>query len=100
MKRAPPPPCWLARIGNCAMIQFADAIIQYQLRQLAIGHFELFIIPSSRFAQVGQERIVNALRSELGAATIEVRLVDAIVPDPSSKLRAFVSQLAVDQSVR
>jgi phenylacetate-coenzyme A ligase PaaK-like adenylate-forming protein len=56
------------------MIQFADAIIQYQLRLLAIGHFELFIVPSSRFAQVGQERIVNALRTELGAATIEVRL--------------------------
>jgi phenylacetate-CoA ligase len=81
------------------MIQFADAIIQYQLRQLAIGQFELLIVPSSRFAQVGQERIVNALRSELGAATIEVRLVNAIVPDPSGKLRAFVSQLAVDHAV-
>jgi len=81
------------------MTQFADAIIQYQLRQLAIGQFKLFIVPSSRFAQVGPQPIVNALRSELGAATIEVRLVDAIVPDPSGKLRAFVSQLAVDHSV-
>jgi phenylacetate-CoA ligase len=82
------------------MIQFADAVIQYQLRQLAIGQFELFIVPSSRFAHVGQERIVNALRSELGAATIKVRLVDAIAPDRSGKLRAFVSQLAVDPSAQ
>jgi phenylacetate-CoA ligase len=75
------------------MTQFADAIIQYQLRQLAIGHFELFIVPSNRFAQLGPQPIIDALRSQLGAATIELRLVAAIAPDRSGKLRAFISQL-------
>jgi phenylacetate-CoA ligase len=82
------------------MIPFADAVKQYQLRQLEISRFELLVVPSSRFAAVGQERIINALRLHLGVATIEVRLVNEIVPDRSGKLRAFVSQLAIDHGLR
>jgi phenylacetate-CoA ligase len=75
---------------------FADEIQHYQLRQLAISHFELLIVPSSRFANVGPEPILNAIRPQLGEVTLDLRLVDAIKADRSGKQRAFVSDLAVD----
>jgi phenylacetate-CoA ligase len=75
---------------------FADAIQQYQLRQLQIEHFELRIVPSSRFANVGPERILSAIGSRLGNARIDLRLVDVIPADRSGKQRAFVSDLADD----
>jgi phenylacetate-CoA ligase len=74
---------------------FADAIRHYQLRQLEVSRFELLIVPSRRFANVGPEPILNAIRSQLGNAQIDLRLVESIEPDPSGKQRAFVSTLPV-----
>jgi phenylacetate-CoA ligase len=75
---------------------FAKLIQQYQLRQLDIRHFELLVVPSSRFADAGPEPILNAIRPQLGGATVDLRLVDVIRPERSGKQRAFVSNLVAD----
>lgn len=73
--------------------RFGGAIRHYQFRQVEIDRFELLIVPSARFADVGAECIVRAAGSVLEGAEIEVRLVDAIPQDRSGKRRAFVSLL-------
>lgn len=74
--------------------RFVDAILHYQLRQIAIGRFELLIAPSNRFADTGLEPIVEAAESVLSEAVLDVKLVPAIPPERSGKRRAFVSELA------
>jgi phenylacetate-CoA ligase len=78
---------------------FTEAIQHYQLRQLGIGRFELLIVPSSRFPNLGREEIVGVVGSALEGARVDVRLVDVIPADRSGKQRAFVSLLPVAQHV-
>jgi phenylacetate-CoA ligase len=73
---------------------FVDAILHYQLRQLAVRRFELLIAPSTRFAEVGTQALVSAVDAALEHPQLEVKLVAAFPPDPSGKRRAFVSELA------
>lgn len=73
---------------------FVDAILHYQLRQVAVQRFELLIAPSMRFAEVGTQAIGDAVDAALEHPQLEVKLVAAIPPDPSGKRRAFVSELA------
>lgn len=78
------------------MNRFADAIRHYQLRQTGIGRFEMLVVPSIRFPNVGREGILDAIGSTLGDAKIEVRLVDMIPTERSGKRRIFVSELPTD----
>jgi phenylacetate-CoA ligase len=73
---------------------FIDAILHYQLRQLEIGRFELLIVPTGPLPEVNRIGIVKAMETALGHAKVELRLVERILPDPSGKRRAFVSDLA------
>jgi hypothetical protein len=75
---------------------FVDSIVQYQLRQIEIGRFELLIVPSSRFSNAARESIVTIIEAALGNAKLELRLVNAIPADRSGKQRAFVTQFAPD----
>ena len=80
-----------ARIGR------SDALIhQYQLRQLAIGRFELLVVSSSQFGDVERESLAQIVRSALGDAHVEVRVVEAIAPERSGKRRAFISEVRLD----
>jgi phenylacetate-CoA ligase len=73
------------------------AVRHYQLRQLHLAVFELLIVPSSAYrAEVG-EQMANSIAATLGNAQVTVRVLEVIPPDRSGKLRAFVSQLALDQ---
>jgi phenylacetate-CoA ligase len=84
-----PPPAILAHLAR-----FIDTILQYQLRQIGFGCFELLIVPSSRFSEGSRGEILRGIATALGNAKVELRLVDTIPPDPSGKRRAFVSALA------
>jgi phenylacetate-CoA ligase len=85
-------------LGILARIKrFADAIQQYQLRQLDIGCFELLVVPARQFPNATSNGILQAIGPELEDAKIELRLVATIPPDRSGKRRAFISQLSVHQ---
>lgn len=74
--------------------RFVDAIRHYQLRQIDLHRFELFIVPAVRFSEVGAEGITHAIGSALEGTTVGLRLVEAVPRDPSGKRRAFVSEIA------
>ncbi|MGZ8463397.1 MAG: phenylacetate--CoA ligase family protein [Candidatus Deferrimicrobiaceae bacterium] len=73
--------------------RFIGEIRHYQLRQVEVGRFELLIVPSSRFSDVGKEGIRRAAEAGLEGAGIEMRLLEAMPLDRSGKRRAFVSLL-------
>lgn len=75
----------------------AASVRSYQLRQLRLGVFELLIAPASGFKAADGEQLAGAIAVTLGTAQVTVRLVEAIPPERSGKLPAFVSQLAQDQ---
>jgi len=85
------PPGILAHLAR-----FIDAILQYQLRQIGIGRFELLVVPSSRFSDLSRNDMIKGIESALGNATVELRLVDMIPADRSGKRRTFVSALAAE----
>jgi phenylacetate-CoA ligase len=87
------PPAILAH-----MSRFLEAVLQYQLRQVAIGRFELLIVPTGRFPDTFPAAIVTALQPALGHAKLELRLVAAIPADRSGKRRAFISELTANRS--
>jgi phenylacetate-CoA ligase len=76
-----------ARMNN-----LADTVRHYQLRQAASGDFEFLIVPARNLSDLDREQIIDAVKSTLGNANIELRLVDVIPPDPSGKRRLFVSR--------
>ncbi len=78
------------------LMGFVDAIVHYQLRQIAVTRFELLIVPSSRFSNSSREAIVTTIEAALGGAQLDLRLVNAIPTDRSGKQRAFVAQPALD----
>jgi phenylacetate-CoA ligase len=76
----------------------AACVRHYQLRQLRLGVFELLIVPASGFVAADGQQLASAIAATLGNAQVTVRIIDAIPPERSGKLRAFVSQLALDPS--
>jgi phenylacetate-CoA ligase len=76
------------------MTPFANVIRQFQLRQITIGRFELFVVPASRYSNAAQEQILNSMQVALVGAEVQLRLVDVVPQDKSGKRRCFVSQLA------
>jgi len=66
----------------------ADAIWEYQLRQTAIDHIEVAVVPAPgvTFGTAEQESLARGLRDFLGEPMeISFRLVDVIPRDPSGK---------------
>jgi phenylacetate-CoA ligase len=74
------------------------SVRHYQLRQLHLGVFELLVVPASGFMAADGQRLASAIAATLGNAQVTVRTIDAIPPERSGKLRAFVSHLARDSS--
>jgi phenylacetate-CoA ligase len=74
----------------------AGFVRHYQLRQMQLDQFELLIVPSKAFAPEDGERITRAVAARLGGTRVSWRLVEAISPERSGKLRAFISLLAQD----
>ncbi len=72
----------------------AAAARHYQLRQLGLGVFELLIVPSPGFLDADGERVARAVATKLQGAQVTMRMVQSIPPDPSGKLRAFISQFS------
>jgi len=76
-----------ARMNN-----FADTVRHYQLRQAITGDFEFLIVPAKDLSSSERQAIIDAVRPTLGNATIELRMVEVIPPDPSGKRRLFISR--------
>jgi phenylacetate-CoA ligase len=73
---------------------FTHLLRQYQLRQLAVGRFELLVVPASPCADADLARLRALLAQNLGGGELCVRVVAAIPPGPSGKWRAFVQELS------
>jgi len=69
---------------------FAPLVRHYQLHQLAVDRFELWIVPSPDYTPEVAGQILRALEDPLQHAAITLRVVDAAPRDPSGKLRSFI----------
>jgi phenylacetate-CoA ligase len=71
----------------------AHLLRQYQVRQTAIDRFDLWLVPMAHFAAADLEHLSRRLAQHLGRARLEIHITEKIAPDPSGKLRAFVSEI-------
>ena len=67
--------------------------MESQVVQEAIGRFCIRIVPAREFCAADSERIKKNLRGDVGEATIDVELVDAIERTEGGKVLFLVCKL-------
>jgi phenylacetate-CoA ligase len=73
---------------------------QFQLIQRTTSRFEVLVVPHPEFGDASRRKIQECLRPVLHGLSAEVRVVEAIVPEPSGKIRIVRSEVTADRTAR
>lgn len=96
-----PDGCERSALDSIGRLQpFSASIRQYQLHQLALDRFELWIVPAAGYSEDDGRAICRTLEETLDPAGVAIRLVDALPPGPSGKLKTFVRHCQVRPDAR
>lgn len=78
---------WIHALSLVALTEWLPGVRRIQLQQCDPGKAEMLVEPAPDAPRDLAERIGGILREKVGELTVSVRLVDAIPPDPTGKLR-------------
>ncbi len=78
------------------VLRAVPGVGQFKLIQHAIDRLEVQVVPDARWNDDARETVIRGLRARLGTSlAVEVRLLDAIMPEASGKHRYVVSHVSL-----
>ena len=73
---------------------------QFKLIQHTVDQMEVQVVPDSRWNETAREAVIQGLRARLGPTlAIDLKLLDAIVPEASGKHRYVISHVALNPTL-
>lgn len=76
------------------VLRAVPGVGQFKLVQHAIDRLEVQVVPDARWNEEARTTVIRGLRARLGASlVVDVRLLDAIMPEASGKHRYVVSHV-------